>query len=343
MNWNRILRSRELAVFGILLILMILIGIINPVFLEGSSIKNMVDSSLILIVIGIGEMFVLLTRGVDVSVGASMGLSAVILGLSLKANMPIPVCILLTVLTGLLAGMLNGFGVTVLNVPPIIMTLGTLGLYRGVMPLLTGGSWIETVPKAYKLIAGMSVGLASVLSIVVFLLAVLAALLLKQIKSARWFFAVGDNEQGAYMMGIPVKLVRFIAYSLAGLFASVGAIIFVAQIGFIPMATGDGLEMRAIAADVLGGISLAGGVGSPLAAIVGGLFLTVIDSVIVYLKIPAEWNNAIAGAMLLAVLLLDYRIRLGVETRQRLARVRGRTAHSSISMPSTKPNIAEGD
>ncbi|HEY6072388.1 MAG TPA: hypothetical protein VIV15_03115, partial [Anaerolineales bacterium] len=93
---------------------------------------------------------------------------------------------------------------------------------------------------------------------------------------------------------------------------------------FIPMATGEGLEMRAIAADVLGGINLAGGVGSPLAAVVGGLFLTVIDSVIVYLKIPAEWNNAIAGAMLLMVLLLDYRIGLGVAARQRLARAQRR-------------------
>jgi AI-2 transport system permease protein len=221
--------------------------------------------------------------------------------------------------------MLNGLGVTVLNVPPIIMTLGTLGMFRGVMPLLTGGSWIETVPKAYKLMAGMSVLSLSVFSVVVLLLAILVTVLLRKIKSARWFFAVGDNEQGAYFMGIPVKQTRFLAYTMAGLFASIGAIIFVAQIGFIPMATGDGLEMRAIAADVLGGINLAGGVGSPLSAVVGGLFLTVIDSVIVYLKIPAEWNNAIAGAMLLMVLLLDYRIGLGVAARQRLARAQGRT------------------
>jgi AI-2 transport system permease protein len=303
----------------------------------------MVDSSLILIVIGMGEMFVLISRGIDVSVGATMGLSAVILGLALNANLPIAVCILLALLTGLAAGMLNGFGVTILNVPPIIMTLGTLGIFRGVMPLLTGGSWIETIPKGYKLIAGMSVSEVSLLSIVVLLLAALLTILLRRIKSARWFFAVGDNEQGAYFMGIPVRRTRFLAYSLAGLFAGLGAIIFVAQIGFIPMATGDGLEMRAIAADVLGGVSLAGGVGSPLAPVVGGLFLTVIDSIIVYLKIPAEWNNAIAGAMLLVVLLVDYRIRLGVDTRQRIARSRGRTAIAATVATSAKQAASQGD
>ena len=340
MNLGRILRSRELAVFVILLVLMAVIGMINPNFFQAESIKNMVDSSLILIVIGIGEMFVLISRGIDVSIGAIMGVSAVILGLALNANLPIALCILLALLTGLAAGMVNGFGVTVLNVPPIIMTLGTLGIFRGVMPLMTGGSWIETIPKAYKLIAGAKVLTVSVLSVSVLLIAILVTILLRRIKSARWFFAVGDNEQGAYFMGIPVKQTRFLAYSLSGLFDSIGAVIFVAQIGFIPMATGDGLEMRAIAADVLGGINLAGGVGSPLAAVVGGLFLTVIDSVIVYLKIPAEWNNAIAGAMLLMVLLLDYRIRLGVEARQRIARSQGRTASRAAPV---KQISSEGD
>ena len=320
MSLSRILRSREIVVFVILAVLMAAIGLINPTLLEANSILNMVNSSLILILIGIGEMFVILTRGIDVSVGAIMGISAVILGTALNSGVPLPVSIILAVLTGAMGGMVNGFGVTILRVPPIIMTLGTLGAFRGLMQIITGGSWIETLPQSIKSMAGWAVGGVSVFAWFTILMALVVMFLLRRIKQARYFYAVGDNELGAYIMGVPVKTTRFLAYTLAGAFAGMASIIFVAQIGFIPMATGDGLEMRAIAADVLGGINLAGGVGMPLAAVVGGLFLTVIDSVMIYLKVPAEWNNAIAGAMLLIVVLIDWRIRMSVEARQRHAR-----------------------
>lgn len=329
MNLIRVLRSRELVVFVILLVLMVVIGLVNPTFLQIDSILNMANSSLILIIIGIGEMFVVLTHGIDVSVGAIMGLSAVILGTFLNKGVPLPVCIVFAILTGLAAGMVNGFGVTILRVPPIIMTLGTLGAYRGLMQIITGGSWIETIPQSIKSMTGMSFLGISVFAWLTLVLAVVVTLLLKRIKRARYFYAIGDNELGAYLMGVPVKTTRFLAYSLAGGFAGIASIIFVSHIGFIPMATGDGQEMRAIAAIVLGGVNLAGGVGAPVAAVVGGLFLTVIDSIMVYLKLPAEWNNAIAGAMLLVVVLIDYRIRLSVEARQRHARAQSRLGLSA--------------
>ena len=330
MRLNRILRSRELVVFIILLILMLVIGVINPTFLQPESISNMVNSSLILIIIGIGEMFVVLTHGIDVSVGSIMGLSAVILGTFLNKDVPLPACIFLAVMTGLIAGMINGFGVTVLRVPPIIMTLGTLGAYRGLMQIITGGSWIETIPQTIKSLSNVTYLGVSLFTWFTLILAVTVTVLLRRIKKARYLYAIGDNELGAYIMGVPVKTTRFLAYSLSGAFAGIASIIFVSRIGFIPMATGDGQEMRAIAAIVLGGVNLAGGVGTPIGAVVGGLFLTVIDSIIVYLKVPAEWNNAIAGAMLLIVVLIDYRIRMSVEAQQRHARAQGRTGLSAV-------------
>src|SRR5512143_2251968 len=156
MKWIQIFRYRELVVLLILMVLMAVIGLINPAFLQIDSLQNMLNSSLILILVGLGEMFVILTRGIDVSVGAVVGLSAVILGTALNKGVPLGIAILLSVLTGMLAGMVNGFGVTKLRIPPIIMTLGTMGAYRGIMPLLTGGSWIETIPQTIKDMTGWS-------------------------------------------------------------------------------------------------------------------------------------------------------------------------------------------
>lgn len=341
MNFTKIFRHRELVVLLILIVMMAVIGIINPAFLQLDSLQNMLNSSLILILIGIGEMFVILTRGIDVSVGAIMGLSAVILGTALNKGVPLGFAILLSMVTGILGGMVNGFGVTRLRIPPIIMTLGTMGAFRGIMPLLTGGSWIETIPKSIKDMTSWSLLGFSAFALFTLLLTLALAFVFRRFKQSRYFFAVGDNENGAYIMGVPVRTTRFLAYTLAGLFAGLAAVIFTAQIGFVPMATGDGLEMRAIAADVMGGVNLAGGVGSPFSAVVGGIFLTIIDSVMVYLKVPAEWNNAIAGVILLIVVLIDFRIRKEMENRQRQARAAGRSSRIAAHTPVPNPIFME--
>lgn len=336
MKWIQIFRYRELVVLLMLIVLVAVIGVINPAFLQVDSLQNMLNSSIILILVGLGEMFVILTRGIDVSVGAEVGLSAVILGLTLNAGVPLGLAILLSVLTGMLAGMVNGFGVTKLRIPPIIMTLGTMGAYRGVMPLLTGGSWIETIPQVIKDMAGWSFLNFGAFAWFTLLAAAGLAFVFRRLKQSRYFFAVGDNENGAYIMGVPVGTTRFLAYTIAGMFAGLAAVVFVAQIGFVPMATGDGLEMRAIAADVMGGVNLAGGVGSPFSAVIGAIFLTVMDSVMVYVKVPAEWNNAIAGTILLVVVLIDFRIRKEMENRQRRARAESRATH--VAAPAANLN-----
>ncbi len=330
---NRILRSREALVLILLFVLVALIGAINPNFLRARSLLNVVNSSLILVLIAIGEMFVVVTGGIDVSVGAITGLSAVILGTSLNAGVPLPLAILLTLLTGLVAGSVNSVGITFFRVPPIIMTLGTLGVYRGLMLIITGGSWIETIPPNIKAMASWSLLGVRVFAWVVLLIAILATLLVRRLRQARYLYAVGDNKDGAYLLGIPVKATLFAAYALAGLFAGAAAVIFVAQIGFVPMQTGNGQELKAIAAVVLGGVNLTGGVGSPISAVIGALFLTAIDSMLVFLKVPGFWNNAFGGAILLIAVYVDYRIRRTLDARQRQIRAQVRAS----KMPEIRP------
>ncbi|HCQ65557.1 MAG TPA: ATPase [Rhodobacteraceae bacterium] len=316
----RILKSREFLVLVLLVVMILSVATVNKAVLYPITLINILNSSLFLMLLAIGQMFVVLTRGIDVSVGATAGLSAVIFGFALNAGLPLPLAMLAALVTGLLGGMVNGLGVAFVGIPPIIMTLGTLGAYRGLMRVLTGGSWIESIPqniKSFAVTRYLSVPLMVWTMVAV---VIVVALLLWKLKPARYFYAVGDNYDGAYLLGINVKMTRFWAFSLAGAFAGAAAVVFVGQIGFVPMQTGNGQELKAIAAVVLGGVSLMGGTGSIWSAVIGALFLTAVDSMMIFLKVPGSWNNAVAGFVLLAVVVFDFLIRRTVRNRRLAAR-----------------------
>ncbi|MEZ5767178.1 MAG: ATPase [Paracoccaceae bacterium] len=316
----RILKSREFLVLVLLVAMILAVATVNKAVLRPMTLINIVNSSLFLMLLAIGQMFVVLTRGIDVSVGAIAGLAAVIFGFALNAGIPLPLSMILALLTGLAGGMVNGVGVAWVGIPPIIMTLGTLGAYRGLMRVLTGGSWIESIPqniKSFAVTRYLSVPLMVWAMVVV---VIVVALLLWKLKPARYFYAVGDNYDGAYLLGINVKMTRFWAFALSGFFAGAAAIVFVGQIGFVPMQTGNGQELKAIAAVVLGGVSLMGGTGSIWSAVIGALFLTTVDSMMIFLKVPGSWNNAVAGFVLLAVVVFDFLIRRTVRNRRLAAR-----------------------
>ena len=313
---KRILKSREFLVLALLVAMILAVSTVNAAVLRPITLINIVNSSLFLMLIAIGQMFVVMTRGIDVSVGAIAGLAAVIFGLALNAGIPLPIAMLCALATGLVCGCVNAAGIVFVGVPPIIMTLGTLGAYRGLMRVLTGGSWIESIPQTIKALAVTRYLSVPLMVWAVAALVVVLAILLSRIKAVRNFYAVGDNREGAYLLGIDVRTTEFTAYALAGLFSGAAAIVFAGQIGFVPMQTGSGQELKAIAAVVLGGVSLMGGTGSIWSAVIGAVFLTAVDSMMIFLKVPGSWNNAVAGGVLLAVVVSDYLIRRTVRNRQ---------------------------
>ena len=313
---KRILKSREFLVLALLVAMILAVSTVNTAVLRPITLINIVNSSLFLMLIAIGQMFVVMTRGIVVSVGAIAGLAAVIFGLALNAGIPLPIAMLCALATGLVCGCVNAAGIVFVGVPPIIMTLGTLGAYRGLMRVLTGGSWIESIPQTIKALAVTRYLSVPLMVWAVAVLVVVLAILLSRIKAVRNFYAVGDNREGAYLLGIDVRTTEFTAYALAGLFSGAAAIVFAGQIGFVPMQTGSGQELKAIAAVVLGGVSLMGGTGSIWSAVIGAVFLTAVDSMMIFLKVPGSWNNAVAGGVLLAVVVSDYLIRRTVRNRQ---------------------------
>ncbi|HDU8715770.1 TPA: autoinducer 2 ABC transporter permease LsrC [Morganella morganii subsp. morganii] len=312
--------NREVTALLAILCLFVVLGGMETRYFSLQTVTMIFGSAQIQMLLAIGATLVMLTRNIDVSVGSTTGLCAVIVGIALNAGLPLTVAILLTVAAGLLAGFFNGILVTWLRIPAIVATLGTLGLYRGIMLLLTGGKWIEGLPAELKdLSKPVFLGLSPIGWFII-LLIILMTLFLSRTTAGRGFYATGDNLQGARQLGVPVDRTRIIAFSVNGMMAALAGIVFASQIGFIPNQTGNGLEMKAIAACVLGGISLLGGTGTIVGAILGAYFMTQIDSVLVLLRLPAWWNDFIAGFVLLAVLVFDGRLRVALEKNLRAQR-----------------------
>ena len=312
-----LLKNRELSAFFAIVALFVVLVALNPAYFSLQTLAMIFSSSQILCLLALGATLVMLTRNIDVSVGSTVGLCAIAVGVALNNGYGLATAIAFALALGALAGAFNGLLVVGLRIPAIVATLGTLGLYRGVMLLWTGGKWIEGLPDSLKSLSEPAFIGVSPLGWLVLALLLAGGWLLSRTAFGRDFYAVGDNLAAARQLGVAVNRTRMLAFTLNGMLAACAGIVFAAQIGFVPNQTGSGLEMKAIAACVLGGISLLGGTGTLLGAFLGAFFLTQIDTVLVLFRLPAWWNDFIAGLVLLGVLVLDGRLRQALARHQR--------------------------
>ncbi|WP_354526771.1 autoinducer 2 ABC transporter permease LsrC [Klebsiella pneumoniae] len=312
-----LLKNRELSAFFAIVALFVVLMALNPAYFSLQTLAMIFSSSQILCLLALGATLVMLTRNIDVSVGSTVGLCAIAVGVALNNGYGLATAIAFALAIGALAGAFNGLLVVGLRIPAIVATLGTLGLYRGVMLLWTGGKWIEGLPDSLKSLSEPAFIGVSPLGWLVLALLLAGGWLLSRTAFGRDFYAAGDNLAAARQLGVAVNRTRMLAFTLNGMLAACAGIVFAAQIGFVPNQTGSGLEMKAIAACVLGGISLLGGTGTLLGAFLGAFFLTQIDTVLVLFRLPAWWNDFIAGLVLLGVLVLDGRLRQALARHQR--------------------------
>ncbi len=308
-----LLKNRELSAFFAIVALFVVLVALNPAYFSLQTLAMIFSSSQILCLLALGATLVMLTRNIDVSVGSTVGLCAIAVGVALNNGYGLATAIAFALAIGALAGAFNGLLVVGLRIPAIVATLGTLGLYRGVMLLWTGGKWIEGLPDSLKSLSEPAFIGVSPLGWLVLALLLAGGWLLSRTAFGRDFYAAGDNLAAARQLGVAVNRTRMLAFTLNGMLAACAGIVFAAQIGFVPNQTGSGLEMKAIAACVLGGISLLGGTGTLLGAFLGAFFLTQIDTVLVLFRLPAF----IAGLVLLGVLVLDGRLRQALARHQR--------------------------
>lgn len=322
-----LLKRRELSALLFIVLIFLIVGIINPAFLTFNNIMLCFNSSVVYTVVAIGIAFVIITGEIDVSVGATVGLSATVAGCMIRDGEPWAVALLLAVGIGLAVGAINGLGVVVFRIPSIIMTLGTNSIIRGLMYVYTDGKWVENIPFEFKALSQLKF----FDTLTYFYLIVLLAMLLIHIymthaKKGKYFAAVGDNPAGANLLGIPVELTKFISFLLCGVFASLGGIIFVSRVGFVTPIAGIGYEMKVIAACVIGGISLSGGVGNMIGAAIGAALMASISRVLVFIGLPSNLDDTITGILLIIIVVVDAVIRKNSFEKARCERLSVKTS-----------------
>ena len=288
-----------------LAVLVAVFSVSSDEFLSGSNLESIVVSVAVLGTIALAVNQVILCGEIDISTGSMMGLCAVAAGAVATSTGGLILPLLAGVAVGALAGAVNGVLVTLGRIPSIIVTLGMLYALRGVILLVTGGSWITGIPEATRVL-----GTGSVLGIQypVFVLLILFVVMELVSRHSTWgrnVFAVGGNRRASRLAGLPIDRVRFLAFVLVGVFVGIASIIYLGRAGSVQTNTGTGLELQVVAAVVIGGTSISGGRGSTLAALTGAVLIGVILNGLILLGVPGIWQDAVLGALILPAVATD--------------------------------------
>jgi ribose transport system permease protein len=286
----------------------LIVALINPVFIKLDNIASILYAASFLGVIGLAEMVVMLDGGIDISVGAIVAVCAVTMsGLIQKSGVPPLAAGILCIAVGLALGAVNGILVAYVELPPIIATLATLRLYRGVTELGLGAGNIQP-PLAQMPWLSLRIGPFSI-SIIVFLaIAIVLSQFFSRTRFGRQIYAVGGNAQACAMVGVKVKRVHLLVYTLSGLLCSVAAFLLLTEVTYVDRRVALGTEFLAIAAIVMGGINMYGGKGKVLGAVLGAILLYSIYNALILANIGGVWQNAVTGAVIiLAVVITSYR------------------------------------
>ncbi|MBF4693320.1 ABC transporter permease [Fusibacter sp. Q10-2] len=321
---KKIFEKREITALAFLVILFLGVGLRNPDFVNAQSIATVLKGSVLYIFLAVGMTFVLLTGGIDVSVGGTLGIAAAVSATMIRGGSNIFMAVAIAMIIGSSIGLINGVGVAIVKVPAIIMTLGMLGIVRGVMIVYTDGKWVENLPDSFKMASQANIAHVNIYFILAIVTTILVQLYFSKARTGKYFAAIGDNLEGAILVGIPAKKMIIIAYVLSGLCASIAGVIFASQVGFVTSNTGVDIEMVAIAACVLGGVSLSGGLGSVVGSSIGALIMTAINSALIFLKVPSFWNKSIQGTLLILIVVSDVIIHKYFEDKARKQRLSAR-------------------
>jgi rhamnose transport system permease protein len=324
---HRLFLVREL---GIVLALTLLIGgtaIVNPRFLSEQSIKDLLLGSTILAVMAVGQAVVIITRNVDLSVGSTLGLSAFASGSLYVAapGTPIPVALVVGVLVGVACGATNGALIAAARVPALVVTLGTLYVFRGIDYTLATGSQINAadMPAGFLRMGNVSVLGVPVLAVYAVVVVVVAGFVLRSYRAGRELYAIGSDPDAARLSGLRVGRRVFFAFVVSGALAGLAGVLYAARFGTLDANVGIGSELDVVAAVVVGGVAIFGGSGSVYGAALGAVLLTTIGTALPVLGVSPFWQRAAVGALILAAIGLDRALAARVARRLRVRRARG--------------------
>lgn len=308
---NQLIKRRETALAFIIALMVAGIGFYAPAFVTPDNIAYVLDDTSILFMLVVAQMMVVLTRGIDLSTASNLALSGMMSASLAQAYPDIPVIAYIAtgVATGAILGFINGSLIAYAGIPPIVMTLGTLAAYRGLIVVYGGGNQVnasemgETFQRFPKI---PLLGVTTTFWIMV-VLAIAAWIFLTRTRTGRGLYAVGGNPVAARYCGIDLPRQQMLVYSLSGLVSGLCGYLWAARYGVAYSEIASGFELTVIAACVIGGVSIAGGVGTVTGALLGALFLGIIVNALPVMQITPFWQMAISGTVILAAVILNAR------------------------------------
>ena len=302
---RRVLQMREVTILGVIIVLAVILSLTTKNFLSTSNISNTLLGLSGIAIVSIGMTMVIVTGGIDVSVGSALGIASVVAGKLLLMHASAPVIVVAALAAGFAVGMLNGVLISYGNIPPIIVTLGTMNIIRALLFGVLGGRWVSGVPRTIN-----SLGLGRFLTLpipfwIALVLIAVFSIFLATRSQGRAVYAMGNNADAARVSGVNLNRTNLFVYSLTGALAGIAGLIYVARTGIVQTNSGTGFELEVIAAVVLGGTSILGGKGTLVGSLLGAALLGLIQNGMVLLNIPALSEGLVTGGLIIVAVLID--------------------------------------
>lgn len=302
---RRTLALRDAGTLIGLVIILVVFALLAPGFISERNLLNILQQSSLNAGLALGMTLVIVSGGIDLSVGPTAALSAVISGSLLLAGVPVPLAILAGLALGATCGLINGVLVAVVGLQPFIVTLGTLSTYRALALIYTGGNPVLGIPASYRAIFNGTVfGVPSSILIVA-MVAIVAWVILKKTPLGEYLLAVGGNEEAAYIAGVPIAATKIAAYAISGFLAALTAAILVGRLGAAEPILGNLWELDAIAASAIGGASLMGGKGSIIGTLLGAIILGAMRNGLTLMNVQAFYQLLATGLIILVAMIID--------------------------------------
>jgi ribose transport system permease protein len=304
-TWRRVVQAKEAALFVILLALAVAIGLKNPLFWSAGNLQDIARSTSFTLIVAVAGTVVLIAGALDLSVGSTFALGGVAAGVVLASGGPVWAGVLAGLAAGAGVGIVNACAVTLLRVPALIATLGTLYAVRGVVLVVTEGAPVFPLPAGFvELGRGQWLGMPIPVWVAA-ATAIVGHLILSRTSYGRRVYMVGGNESAAFLAGIPIHRVRTFAFVASGIAAALGGLLVAARVSSAQVNAGTGLELVVIAAIIIGGTSLFGGAGSILGTVIGSLLITVIENGMVLARIDPFYQNVVVGVVIIVAVAFD--------------------------------------
>ncbi len=292
--------------FGLLLVFLVLglvLSLLSDRFLQVNNLVNVMRQASINGIVSVGMTLVILTGGIDLSVGSVLALSAVIGADLMKQGTPIFLAVLASLSIGAGVGVLNGVMITKWRIPPFIATLGTLTVGRGLTLMYTQGKPVTSLPESFRFIGAGSLGPIPMPIVVAVITFVLAYILLTRTRTGEYIYMIGDNPTAARLAGIGTDRIVILVYAIAGLCAALAGLVLIARLDSAQPVIGVGYEFNAIAAVVVGGTSFAGGEGTLIGTLLGALLLETLNNGLNLMNVSSLWEQVVKGVVIAAALL----------------------------------------